>query len=268
MKRLRTLLGVTFLVLALARGSLWARPPEVATVESAAEVLQTYAALPLRGIPPALLQDAKGVAVIPNSVKLGFVIGGRYGRGVILVRQPDGCWSNPIFITLAGGGIGWQAGVQSTDIVLVFKTSNSLDRILNGKGKLTLGADVAVAIGPVGRQAEAGTDGQLKAEIYSYSRSRGLFAGISLEGAGLLIDFGSNEAFYRLGGGRPADVLRPGLPVPLPAEQLRTQLTQMSGPVGVYVPQGPPPPPQMPPPPPQMPPLQGPPPQGPPPLPR
>jgi lipid-binding SYLF domain-containing protein len=263
MKRLRTLLGVTFLVPALVGGPLWARPPEVATVESATEVLQTYAALPLRGIPPALLQDAKGVAVIPNSVKLGFVIGGRYGRGVILVRQPDGCWGNPIFITLAGGGIGWQAGVQSTDIVLVFKTTNSLDRILNGKGKLTLGADVAVAVGPVGRQAEAATDGQLKAEIYSYSRSRGLFAGVSLEGAGLLIDFGSNEAFYRIGGGRPADVLRPGLSVPPPAEQLKAQLTQMSAPVVVpppvvvYPPQGPPPPPPQGPPPPlplQMPP--------------
>jgi lipid-binding SYLF domain-containing protein len=255
MKRSRALPGAIFLVLFLAQGSLSARPPEVATVESATEVLQTYAAIPLKGIPPALLQDAKGVAIIPNSVKLGFVIGGRFGRGVILVRQPDGSWGNPIFITLAGGGIGWQAGVQSTDIILVFKTSSSLTRILNGKGKLTLGADVAVAVGPVGRQAEAGTDGQLKAEIYSYSRSRGLFAGISLEGAGLLIDFGSNEAFYRLGGGLPADVMQPGLPVPLPAVQLKAQLTQMSAPlpppVVVYPPQTPPPPPppQGPPPP-------------------
>jgi lipid-binding SYLF domain-containing protein len=255
MKRLWTLLGATFLVLTLAHDSVSARSPEVATVESATEVLQTYAAIPLKGIPPTLLQDAKAVAVIPNSLKLGFIVGGRYGRGVILVRQPDGSWGNPSFITLAGGGIGWQAGVQSTDIVLVFKTSNSLDRILNGKGKVTLGADVAVAVGPLGRQAEAATDGMLQAEIYSYSRSRGLFAGISLEGAGIMIDFDSNEVFYRLPRGLPTDVMSPGVAIPLPAVQFKAQLTQMSAPVPVpppvvvYPPQGPPPPPQTPPPP-------------------
>src|SRR5271166_6012312 len=141
MKRLRMPLGATLLVAILAVDSLWARPmawtpsyaPQPwATVDAATEVLQTYATLPLKFIPPALLQDAKGVAVIPNSVKVGFLLAGRFGRGVILVRQPDDSWGNPIFITLAGGGIGWQAGVQSTDIVLVFKTSSSLNPILNG----------------------------------------------------------------------------------------------------------------------------------------
>ena len=142
---------------------------ELTTVEWAVEAVQAFSALPLRGIPPCLMQEAKAVAVIPDVIKAGFLVGGRFGRGVIVVRQPDGSWSNPLFVTLAGGGVGWQIGLQSTDVVLVFRTGNSLDRILQGKGKLTLGADVGVAIGPVGRQAEAATDGQLKAEIYSYS---------------------------------------------------------------------------------------------------
>src|SRR5262249_49915713 len=158
--------------------------------------VQALAAVPLKCIPPTLLQDAKGVAIIPHVLKASLLVGGRFGRGVVLVRQPDGTWSNPVFVTLAGGGIGWQLGIQSTDRVWVFKTSHSRDRILRGKGQLTLGGDVAVAAGPVGRQAEAATDGQLMAEIYSYSRSRGLFAGLSLEGAGMLADAEANEAFY------------------------------------------------------------------------
>src|SRR5208337_2824100 len=162
---------------------------------------------PLRGLPPAMVHDAQAVAIIPDVIKAGFVIGGRHGRGIVVVRQPDGSWSNPLFVSLTGGSIGWQIGVQSTDVVLVFKTRNSLDRIIKGKGKLTLGADAAVAAGPVGRQAEADTDGQLKAEIYSYSRSRGLFVGLSLEGAGLLVDQDTNESFYRIRGGRAGDVL-------------------------------------------------------------
>jgi lipid-binding SYLF domain-containing protein len=194
------------------------------------------------------------VAVIPHVVKAGFLVGGRFGRGVVLPRLPDGTWGNPVFVTLAGGGIGWQAGIQSTDLVLVFKTSHGLDRVLSGKGQLTLGGDVGVAAGPVGRQAEAATDGQLKAEIYSYSRSRGLFAGVSLEGAGLLADAEANEAFYGLRGGRPADVLNlRGVPIPAAAEELKGQLGKLTmppaPPVIVFPPLPPPPPPASVPPP-------------------
>src|SRR5207245_392761 len=128
-------------------------------VSSAAEVLQALSAVPFGGIPRTLLQDAQGIVIVPDVIKAGFVIGGRHGRGVALVRGPSGAWGNPVFVSLTGGGIGWQIGVQSTDVVLVFKTRKGLDRILEGKDKLTLGADVAVAAGPVGRQAEAGTDG-------------------------------------------------------------------------------------------------------------
>ena len=232
------------LALAFAQEVSWAGATEAATAELAMEVLQTQATAPLRCIPPTLFRDAKGVAIIPNVVKGGFILGGRFGRGVVLVRQPDGSWSNPVFVSLAGGGIGWQAGLQSTDLVLVFKSSNGLDRILKGRGKVTLGADVGVAAGPVGRQAEAATDAELKAEIYSYSRSRGLFAGLSLEGAGVWIDFEANEAFYRLQGGRPADVMALRA-VPLPAANLQMLLTRLSAPpppMGILLPPVPPPP--------------------------
>lgn len=214
---------------------------ETSTVESCVEVLQAFSTLKFQSIPPALLQDAQGIAIIPNVIKAGFVIGGRFGRGVVLVRQKDGSWGCPIFITLSGGGIGWQAGVQSTDLILVFKTKNGLDRIMQGRSKLTLGADLAVAAGPLGRNASAATDGQLKAEIFSYSRSRGLFAGLSVEGAGIGVDCDANEAYYRLPGGRPGDVsLLRGNQVPASAEDLRSHITQMTQA------SSPPPPPELP----------------------
>jgi len=232
MKKLGMLSGTALLALALCGGPLQAGGREVATVESAAEVLHDLAALPLQSIPPALMQDAKGVAILPHVLKAGFLVGGRYGRGVILLRQRDGSWSNPVFITLAGGGVGFQAGVQSTDVVLVFKTTKGLDRILSGRDNLTLGADVAVAAGPVGRQAEASTDGQLRAEIYSYSRSRGLFAGVSLEGAGILMDGDANEAFYHLRGGDPASILAGGtIAAPVEAANLKGELARLSVPL-------------------------------------
>jgi lipid-binding SYLF domain-containing protein len=217
MTRLCRALAASLLAWTVAVGPLQAGGRELKTVEAAAEAVGALSGYWLKSVPPYLIADAKGVAILPDVIKAGFVLGGRYGRGVILLRQPDGSWSNPVFITLAGGGIGWQVGVQSTDLILVFKTSNSLDRILQGKGKLTLGGDVAVAAGPVGRQAEAATDAMLRAEIYSYSRSRGLFAGLSVEGAGLLVDCGANEAFYGLPGGRPADVLHLVLNPPVAA---------------------------------------------------
>lgn len=166
-----------------------------AKIGDAAAVLKEIMAVPEKGIPPALLSDAHGVAIIPGVIKVGFIIGGRYGTGVLLVRDKDGKWSSPSFISLAGGGIGWQIGAQSTDIILVFKSRQSIEGIR--KGKFTLGADAAVAAGPVGRSMEAATDVKLKAEVYSYSRSRGLFAGISLEGAALQIDHEANAAFYK-----------------------------------------------------------------------
>jgi lipid-binding SYLF domain-containing protein len=200
MTKLPTAVGASLVLLMASGAPLWAQAREVRTLEAAAEVVRDLNALHLKGIPVALLREAKGVAIIPGVVKAGFLVDGRIGRGVVLGRQPDGTWGNPVFVSLAGLGIGWQAGVASTDVVLVFKTARSVDRILRGKDKLTLGGDAAVAVGPLGREAEAATDARLQAEIYSYSRSRGLFAGVSLQGAALCVDARANAAFYGVGG--------------------------------------------------------------------
>jgi lipid-binding SYLF domain-containing protein len=146
-------------------------------------------------IPERLLQRAYAVAVIPGVLKGAFIIGGRYGQGVVVVRDSRGRFSNPSFITLTGGSVGWQIGGQSTDVVLVFTTRRGVEGLAGGK--LTLGAGASVAAGPVGRQGEAAAS--LDAEVFSYSRNRGLFAGVSLEGTAIAIDNGANGRFY----GRP-----------------------------------------------------------------
>lgn len=163
-------------------------------VADATDVLDQLLRIPEQAIPPTLLSRAYAVAVIPNVVKVGFGLGVRHGKGILVVRQDDNSWSNPAFIALTGGSIGWQIGGQSTDIILVFKTRKGVDGIANGK--MTLGADASVAAGPVGRQASAATDVVFKAEIMSYSRNRGLFAGISIEGSGITMDRKANVAFY------------------------------------------------------------------------
>lgn len=224
-------LAASLALLAVSAGHADAGPHVAGTLWSASEVLESLQAVPERCVPPALLHDAQGVAIIPGVIKIGFGLGGRFGQGIVLARNPDGSWSNPLFITLTGGSIGWQAGVQSTDVVLVFGTRKGLDRILEGKGKLTLGSDVAVAAGPVGRQAEAATDLRLGAEILSYSRTRGLFAGVALEGAAILQDRDANAAFYQQT--RPEDVQA--------AEKLKAQLAAMAGVPVQVVPSAPPP---------------------------
>jgi lipid-binding SYLF domain-containing protein len=229
--------------LALIYSPLWAGGREVKTVETSAEVIHALSEIPLKGIPHALLHDAAGVAIIPHVVKAGLIVDARFGRGVILMHQPDGRWCDPVFVTLSGGGIGGQAGIESTDLVLVFKSKRSLERALHGR--LTLGEDVTIAAGPIGRDLEAAHDGRLKAEIYSYSRSRGLFAGVSLEGAALHIDMHSNKDYYGLPKGHPDEVLaRRGAAI-ASAEALKNELARLSGyprpPVVVPVPVAPPP---------------------------
>ncbi len=170
------------------------------TIQMSAVVLNEAMATPGNQIPQTLLENAHGVAIIPNVVKGSFIVGARHGRGVLFVREPNGVWHAPVFITLTGGNIGWQVGVQASDLVLVFKTERSIQGILDGK--LTLGADAAAAAGPVGRQGGIATDGQLQAEIYTYSRSRGLFAGVSVDGSVLQMDRFANGSYYRSGPGQ------------------------------------------------------------------
>jgi lipid-binding SYLF domain-containing protein len=180
-----------FLLLGL---EAFAGAAEEKRVNNATEVLKEIMAIPEKGIPPSLFRDSHAVAVFPKMIKVALVAGGRYGKGILVTHTEDGTWSDPVFVDLAGGSAGFQIGVQSTDVILVFKTKRSIDGIV--KGKFTLGADAAVAAGPVGREASADTDIKLKAEIFSYSRSRGLFAGVSLEGSALQIDGESNEDYY------------------------------------------------------------------------
>lgn len=163
-------------------------------VADATDVLDQLLRIPEQTIPPTLLARAYAVAVIPNVVKLGFGLGARRGKGILVVRQDDGSWSNPGFVALTGGSFGWQIGAQSTDVILVFKTRKGVDGISNGK--FTLGADASVAAGPVGRQASAATDIKFQAEVVSYSRNRGLFAGVAFEGSGVTMDRKANAAFY------------------------------------------------------------------------
>jgi lipid-binding SYLF domain-containing protein len=190
---MRRILALLLAVLVPA-GPAFAGNEENERAANAVKVLDEIMRMPEDAIPGKLLQNAHAVAVIPNVVKAGLVVGGRHGKGLISVRRGDGTWSHPSYISLTGASVGFQAGVQSADVVLVFRTPRGVDSIVHGK--FTLGADAAVAAGPVGRSAEASTDGQLKAEIYSYSRARGLFAGVALDGAVLGIDHDANEAVY------------------------------------------------------------------------
>jgi len=188
---------LALLVLLLPAMAVHAEDPPLVRAQNSVRVLKEIMEAPDKSIPTDLLKEAKAIAVIPDLLKVGFIFGGRRGEGLISVKSPDGTWSNPSFITMTGGSVGFQAGASSTDVILVFRTQRGVDSIVNGK--FTLGADAAAAAGPVGRTATASTDSDFKAEIYSYSRSRGLFAGVALDGSALRIDYDANEAIYGAG---------------------------------------------------------------------
>ena len=190
-RRFQAYLIVISLLLALPAG---AATKEEERVADAADVLDQLLRIPEQTIPPTLLARAYAVAVVPRVVKVGFGLGARRGKGIIVVRQDNNSWSNPGFVTLTGGSIGWQVGAQSTDVILVFKTRIGVDGI--AKGKLTLGADASIAAWPVGRHTEVSTDIGFKAEVVSYSRTRGLFLGVALTGSGITMDRKANAAFY------------------------------------------------------------------------
>jgi len=171
----------------------WAR-----LVEESGKVLSEIQRMPDQGIPEDLMRGCQAIAIFPSTVSGGFVIGGKYGEGVILARdEGSGRWSSPAVFTIVGGSFGWQIGAQATDFVLLIMNRRSIDGILDGKFKL--GADASAAAGPVGRAAEASTDAHLKGGILSYSRSRGLFAGAKLEGAVIAQHLEANKALYGQG---------------------------------------------------------------------
>jgi lipid-binding SYLF domain-containing protein len=201
------------LALLLGAGAVAAERQDARLLTST-QVLDELLRMPEQNIPVWLLERAHAVAVIPDVIKVGLGIGGRRGKGVLVVRRDNGDWSNPIFVNLTGGSFGFQVGVQSTDVVLVFTSRQSIEGIVGGK--VTLGADASVAAGPVGRQSSAATDIGLTAQVYSYSRASGLFAGVALDGSALTIDHRSNEQFYARSGVLPSEIIRSDAP-PAPA---------------------------------------------------
>ena len=194
MKTLRLLkipviLGLFFvLISATTDGS-----KETERVHSASNVLLDFGKLH-ETIPHNLLSECEGVVIIPKLINAGLIVGGKRGRGVAMVKMDDGKWSDPVFVTMTGGSVGAQIGVQSVDLVLVFRHKGVLAKVKNGD--FTVGGDASAAAGPLGRSTSANTDYKLDAEIYSYSRSRGLFAGVSINGSNLAIDKTANANFY------------------------------------------------------------------------
>lgn len=209
-----------------------AGPHEERRLANVTRVLSEAQRMPDFQVPDWLLQRAQGIAVIPDVVKAAIGIGGRGGRGVLVIRDPNGGWSNPSFITLAGGSIGWQAGVQASDIILVFTTRRSVEGITGGK--VTLGADASVAAGPIGRSVSGGTDATFSAEVYSYSRAKGLFGGISIDGSVIAIDRRSNETYYGKSGVLASEIFSGATPPPPPSAQtVRTAIQRLGSGVAI-----------------------------------
>jgi lipid-binding SYLF domain-containing protein len=174
----------------------FAQQVETDRVNEAARVLEEILAAPDKGVPEAIIEKAQAVVVIPSTVKGALLIGAQRGKGVMSVKSAAG-WSAPAFITLTGGSVGLQIGGQATDIVLVVVNERGIENLAQNTFKI--GGDASVAAGPVGREATASTDYKLQAEILSYSRSRGLFAGISLAGSTIRADRDANEKIYGVG---------------------------------------------------------------------
>jgi lipid-binding SYLF domain-containing protein len=188
-------LSYTTIFLIFSIAITFAASREEERINSSVDVLNNIMVTPEKSIPLGLLKRAKGIAIIPGMIKGGLGVGGRYGKGVMVVRMDNGCWSYPVFVSLAGGSIGYQIGGEQVNMALVFMSRESAENA--AKKKITLGADASVTAGPIGRQAGAGTDIKLRAEILTYAQTKGLFAGVALEGAQFSMDKNSNKAFYK-----------------------------------------------------------------------
>ncbi len=163
-------------------------------LQESRKVFESFTDLSEQSVPIWMLERAYGIVVVPQVIKGAVFFGGRGGRGVMSVRNPDGSWSDPVFVTLGGGSFGFQFGVQSSDVVLILMSRKSVEGISGGK--VTLGADASVAAGPLGRSASANTDATLKAQVLSYARSEGLFFGVALDGSVISVDDKSNASAY------------------------------------------------------------------------
>ena len=195
----RRLLPLLAILVALATLGINAQDAEdeIKRLTNAATVLDEIMGAADKAVPRSVMEKAEGIAVFPSLIKAGLGIGGQRGHGVLSVRNKNGGWSNPAFLTITGGSIGAQFGVQAIDLVLVINNQRGLEQLV--KNQFKIGADAGVAAGPVGREASASTDIQLRAQILSDSRSRGLFAGVTLNGSTINQDRDANERFYKVG---------------------------------------------------------------------
>ena len=188
--------AIAALTLTLLPRVALAQQAETDRVIEAARVLEEVLAAPDKGVPEAIVEKAQAIVVIPSTVKGALLIGAQRGKGVMSVKSASG-WSAPAFVTLTGGSVGFQIGGQATDIVLVVVNERGIENLAQNTFKI--GGDASVAAGPVGREATASTDYKLQAQILSYSRSRGLFAGVSLAGSTIRADRDANEKIYGVG---------------------------------------------------------------------
>ena len=212
--------------LALALGSVGAQASSSTDkrLEESRKVFESFSFLTEQAIPTWLLERAYGVVVVPRVIKGALGFGGRFGSGVMAVRNPDGSWSNPVFVRLAGGNVGFQIGVQSTDLVLVLMSRKSVEGIAGGK--FTLGADASVAAGPIGRSAAAATDATLSAQILAYARNEGIFAGVAIDGSVIAIDDKANASAYGVSGILASQILAGEVPAPPAARAFTDTLTR------------------------------------------
>lgn len=207
-KILHLALVLAVAAVAVTSTRMLAQSDETQRIQESVTVFNEIMAAPDKAIPASVLDKAEGIAVFPGTIKGGFVIGAQHGRGILSARTDARAWSNPAFMSVNGGSIGAQIGAQAVDIVLVIISKRGLQNLVSNEFKI--GADAGVAAGPVGREASAGTDVQMRAEILSYSRARGLFAGINLNGASIRADEDANRRFY----GKPlktAEILFKGM---------------------------------------------------------
>ena len=201
------------------------RDDDARRISHANDVFNSIMDAPDQGIPAGLLDKTKCIAIIPGDVKFAFIFGGNYGRGLVTCRISQDTWTAPLFIAVSGGSIGYQIGGSSTDLVLLFMNDHALHSLLSDRFKL--GADASVAAGPVGRTATADTDVKLTAEILSYSRSKGVFAGVSLTGAVVKQDDSANSAMYGAGADRHT-ILDGKVAVPDAAKSLLHTISQFA----------------------------------------
>jgi lipid-binding SYLF domain-containing protein len=198
------------------------RNDDIERIRHATEVFHEIMATPDKAIPQELLESAKCIAVIPGEKQAAFVVGGTYGKGLATCRT-NGGWSAPLFVALGGGSIGFQIGASSTDIVMIVMNDKGLESLLGDKFKI--GADATAAAGPVGRHAAAATDAKMNAELLTYSRSKGLFAGISLDGAVVQADRSGDRAMYGENVNR-RQIVDGSVRVPEAAEPLLKEIAQ------------------------------------------